>query len=234
MKITTVASIIGACLLTTNLGATMITYNTPAGASTSGGPVAASASFTTGSGTLQISLSDLLANPTDIAQTISDLEFTLSGGQTTGTLVSSTSTEITVAGNGTATPGGTVSTGWDLNNNVGGGLQLDVLGSPVGPAHLIIGPPGAGGAYTAANGSIAGNGPHNPFLDQTATFALNIPGVTADSTVSSATFSFGTTEGANNVPGVAPSVPDGGSTAALLGVALIGIWFCTEKSAGTL
>jgi hypothetical protein len=224
MKITTVASIIGACLLTTNLGAMMITYTTPAGASTSGGPVAASASFTTGSGTLQISLTDLLVNPTDIAQTISDLEFTLSGGQTTGTLVSSSGTEITVNTNGTATPGGTVPTGWGLNNNVGGGLQLDVLGFPIGPAHLIIGPPGAGGVYTAANGSIAGNRPHNPFLNQTAMFSLNIPGVTTDSTVSSATFSFGTTPGANNVP-----APDGGSTAALLGVALIGICFLHRK-----
>jgi hypothetical protein len=40
------------------------------------------------------------------------------------------------------------------------------------PAHTIIGPAGSGG-YTNADGSIAGNGPHNPSLDRTATFTLD-------------------------------------------------------------
>ena len=43
--------------------------------------------------------------------------------------------------------------------------------------------------------SIARNGPHNPFLSESATFFLNVPGVTADSTINSAMFSFGTTAG---------------------------------------
>ncbi len=138
--------------------ANVITFVTPAGSTTGGGPVNASATITTGAGTVSIVLTDLQANPTDVAQIISDFDFTLSGGQTSGTLTSSSGQQISIAGNGTTTLGSTGSTGWGLNNNVSGGLQLDALGF-IGPAGLIIGPPGAGGVYTNANGSIAGNGP---------------------------------------------------------------------------
>jgi hypothetical protein len=157
------------------------------------------------------------------------LDFTLSSGQKSGTLLTSSGQEITVNGGGSFALGGSVSTGWGLNNNVAGGLQLDALGF-VGPSHLIIGPPG-GPTYANANGSIAGNGPHNPFLNQTASFTLSIPGLTADSRVTSATFSFGTTAGIN-VPGVPPgnSVPDGGTTALLLGAVLSGFGLMRKRS----
>jgi hypothetical protein len=182
--------------------ANTITFVTPSGATTSGGPVDASATFTTGAGFVDITLTDLEANPKDVAQLLSDLDFVLSDGATMGTLASSSGQEITVASNGTFTLGSTVSTGWGLNNNVGGGLQLDALGF-IGPEHLIIGPPGAGSMYSNANSSIAGNGPHNPFLNQTATFVVDVTGVTADTTITRATFSFGTTPGIN-VPGTVP------------------------------
>src|SRR5215831_8976119 len=82
--------------------ANTITFLTPAGATTGGGPVDALAMITTGAGTVTITLTDLQANPTDVAQLISDFDFTLSGGQTTGTLGSSSAAAtITVNGNGT-------------------------------------------------------------------------------------------------------------------------------------
>jgi hypothetical protein len=201
----------------------VITFVTPTGATTGGGPVSASATFTTGAGTISIVLTDLLANPKDVAQLLSDLQFTLSGGQTTGTLASSSGQEISVDGAGVFTLGPTVSSGWALNNNVGGGLQLDVLGTLIGPAHLIIGPPGAGGTYSNANGSIAGNKPHNPFLNQSVSFQLAVAGVTADSTITSAIFSFGTTEGANLVPGVPRTVVPEPQSLALLGLGLLAL-----------
>jgi hypothetical protein len=84
-----------------------------------------------------------------------------------------------------------------------------VLGATVGPAHLIIGPPGPGDVYTNANGSIAANGPHNPFLNQTAMFAISLAGITADTTITSAIFSLGTTAGVNvtGTPGTPSAVP---------------------------
>jgi PEP-CTERM motif-containing protein len=202
--------------------ANVITFSTPTGATTVGGPVSATATITTGLGTVSISLTDLQANPTDVAQLISDFDFTLSGGQTTGALASSSGQQINVAGNGTFTLGSTGSTGWGLNNNVMGGLQLDALGF-IGPAGLIIGPPGPGSVYTSANGSIAGNMPHNPFINQTATFLITVAGVTADTLITSATFSFGTVAGIN-VPGV-PGIPGGKipepASIALLGIGLL-------------
>jgi hypothetical protein len=218
--------------------ADMITYVTPVGSTTSGGLVDASATFVTSAGMLSITLTDLQANPTDVAQVISDLDFVLSNGATTGTLSSSSGQEITVNADGTFTLGATVATGWDLNT-FGAGLQLDVLGSPTAPSHLIIGPPDGGGAYSNGNGSIDGNGPHNPFLNQSATFTLDIAGVTADTTVTGATFSFGTTTGID-----VPGTPQGGpapvpepATYLLLGsgLALVGIVqkFRTSKASKT-
>jgi PEP-CTERM motif len=149
---------------------------------------------------------------------ISGLDFTLSTGAATGTLASSSGQQITVNGGGTFVFGSTVATGWGLNGNVSGGLQLDALGF-IGPKGLIIGPPG-GSTYRNANGSIAGNGPHNPFLNQTATFVVNVTGVTASTSITGATFLFGTTPGANLVNAPEPST---------ISLFLIGLGFLVVK-----
>ena len=191
--------------------ASTITFNTPSGATTGGGPVNDTATLTTGAGTVSVSLTNLQANPTDVAQLLSDLFFTLNGGNTAGgTLGTTNASFINVAGNGTTTPAGSGATGWTLDTSGGsangGTLHLCVIcGGGAGPANLIIGPPNGSGIYANANGSIAGNGPHNPFINQTATFTVNVPGVTANTLITGAVFSFGTTAGIN-VPGV-PNLP---------------------------
>ena len=131
---------------------------------------------------VNITLTDLEVNPGDVAQLLSGLSFTLSNGATTGTLFSSTDTQVTVNSGGTHSVGTTGAAGWGLNNNVAGGLQLNALGF-VGPAGLIIGNPGAGGTYSNANTSIAGNPAHNPFLLHSVQFIINISGVTSATTV---------------------------------------------------
>jgi hypothetical protein len=196
-----------------------ITYVTPSGATSGGQAVDAEAVFTTGLHSLTITLTNLEANPTSVAQNLSDLNFTLSNGTNAGfSLSSSSGQEVTVAGSGTPSLGSTVSTGWELSTSGTTQGTLDVLGAPIGPEHTIIGPPGTGGTYSNAGGSIAGNGPHNPFLNQTATFTITGTGITADTTISAMSFSFGTTAG-NDVIGV----PEPSSLVlGLLGLGLVG------------
>jgi hypothetical protein len=212
-------------LLAIPVQAGSITYVTPAGSTTGGGPVNDEAVFTTTAGSLSITLTNLQANPTDVAQLLSDLSFTLGGGNLTGaTLTSSSGQEVTVAKDGSFTLGSTVSTGWAFGTSAGTGT-LDVLGTPTGPSHLIIGPPGAGG-YTNANGSIAGNKPHNPFLNESATFTITGSGITDTTTITAVTFSFGTTAGIT-VDGIPlAAVPEPSSLA--LGLAGIGVVACVR------
>ena len=93
---------------------------------------------------------------------------------------------------------------------------------------LIIGPSGPGGVYTNANGSIAGNGPHNPFIDQQGMFTLTVAGVTNATTITSATFSFGTTAGID-VPGIPTSPVPEPSSVLLLGSLVGGVFVSLRK-----
>jgi len=196
-----------------------VTFSTAAGATNSTGqPVSASVTFTVSpSGTLTITLTNTLVNPTSVGQNISDLSF--QAGTLTGTLTGSSGSLINVAANGTFSSAGTANpTGWALASS-GGSFHLTVLGTSTAPARTIIGAPGAGGIYSNANASIAGNGPHNPFLNQTATFTLSIPGLTSVTQLSNISFSFGTTPG-DNVPVTGAPEP---ATMLLLGTGLLGV-----------
>ena len=81
----------------------------------------------------------------------------------------------------------------------------------------------------AGAGSIAGNGPHNPFLDGTAMFTLDVPGVTSATTVTSAIFSFGTSSDCDlcTAPGTPrnnPTVPEPGTYVMIaVGLGLVGL-----------
>jgi hypothetical protein len=194
------------------------TFSTPAGATAGGQPVNATASFDTGGGLVAVSLTNNQANPTSIIQAISDLFFDLSN-VTSGSLIASNGVERTIAADGSFTDGNFVATGWALSN-FGSTFHLNVLGTAIGPAHLIIGPPDNSNVYSNANGSIAGNGPHNPFLGPNANFFIFDLGITTDTQVSNVVFSFGT-EAGTNVP--ATPIPDSGATVALLGLVLIGL-----------
>lgn len=199
------------------------------------GPVSAQAVLTTSANGLTIVITDLLVNPTSAGQLVSDLFFTLSNTSGVGSsLTSSSGNARTVNGDGTFSDGGSVAVwaGANAFSVTGGVFHLDALGGGKGsftPAHLIIGDPDASNLYSNANGSIAGNGPHNPFISGDATFVLNIPGIDTNTVVTSVTFSFGTQPGDTGgggghcTSGCGETAPDGGTTSLLLGFALTGL-----------
>lgn len=180
-------------------GAAVTFSVTPVGATADGHPANARATFTTSAGQVHVLLENLQADPISRGQAISGLFFTLDGGQSGGTMPSSSGIERSIASNGTFADLGLAPTGWSFSA-VGSQNRLDVLNTPTAPEHLVIGPPNASNIYGSANASIRGNGPANPFLGLSAEFTLSIPGVTSDTLLSSAIFQFGTSPG-DETPG---------------------------------
>jgi hypothetical protein len=183
------------CLFSSSTFAAVISLATPVGADT-GQPVSAKATFTTSAGQIIVLLENLQADPKSAVQCLSGITFTVSTGQNSGTLASSSGTERTIAGDGTYTDGGSAAIGWALST-VGSSLKLDLLSTGTAPTHTIIGPPDGSNQYGNANSSLKGT--HNPFIAQSGTFTINVPGVTAASTISTATFQFNTSPGSNIV-----------------------------------
>ncbi len=210
MKSATTALIITVVTLaamSANASASIITLSTPFDSSVDGQPVEAEATFTTGTDSITIVIANLHADPTSVVQNVSGLVFSLTSGETDATITSSAALMRSVDKNGgTYTDGIVAPTGWELGE-IGDALHLHVLGTLAGPANTILGAPGSSGLYDNANGSIAGNKPHNPFLAETATFVLDVPGVTAESTILGATFEFGTS-GDSITVGEPPLIPE--------------------------
>lgn len=157
-----------------------------------GAAVNAGASIVYSNNTISVTLTNCLVNPTSISQNISDVFFTIAGASATGGQIASNSTSlVSVASDGTAT----LSTGsvtWNLIMSGDSFHLTDLIGnSPTTPTETIIGAPDGSGLYSNANGSIAGNGPHNPFVNQTATWTIACVGCSGD--ISDVTISFGTT-----------------------------------------
>jgi hypothetical protein len=205
------------------------------GTSSGGETQNASAAFVTGNGALGITLKNLISKPASIGQNISGLSFTLSDGTSSGSLVSSSGIELAVNSGGSYSVGSSVSTGWKLISS-GTSLLLEVLNTPEAPKHTIIGTSSngtySGGTYFNANASIAGNRPHNPFLESGVTFDLAISGLTAADTITGATFLFGTASG--NTLAAAPIgitlVPEPNINTLVLVVALlVGVTYASVR-----
>jgi hypothetical protein len=205
------------------------------------GELSAQADFTITTGQIQVKITNLL-DPTEIGsqgQAVSDLSFTLSTGPVTD--VSNTASGVLVklvdGGGGTfnivaGTPGRWVGLepGLGAFGISGGGktITLEAIGGGK-PTEMIL-PADNGGIYSSANSGFQKN--FSPYVDGPATFTLNLTGVTSSTTITGATFSFGTSPDvslpATFVPGGPgpggggrPVAPEPGSLAvwALLGLA---------------
>lgn len=188
-------------LLMFGVPAGAVTFGTPVGSSTVDGPVNATATFTLGTNSLTITLTDLLANPTSDGQLISAISFNVIGAlgpaslTTSSGLLSSVNTSTNLYSAGVLT---TPLTHW--------GFVSGVLTALTGgqPNSLIIGPDSAGGfahagVYDNANPSVSN---HNPVVLGSATFVISMLGVNPLSTISNVVFQFGTDTGSRLVTGV--------------------------------
>ena len=205
--------------------ATTFTFTgTPPGGS---GPISATADITQTGSLITITLTNNTANIQDVSQSITDFKFSINGVSLTGfTGFTGSGRAINVAAGGSFTEvGGTTAAdlitgagGWSLASTGPGTFYLNALGSGQ-PQFAILGPPNGANVYANANGSIAGNGPHNPFVDQTATFSFTVTGLAPGATFTNVIMSFGTVAG-SDIPG--GSVPEPASMM-LLGTGLMGV-----------
>jgi hypothetical protein len=178
--------------------AVSITFN--ANGTGGDGALAASAAFTTSAGVLSVTITNLLSSDVirSAGQTVSDLVFTLSNAP--GTLGSTTASGqlANISGSGGVTNVAGSPTRWlgqgppppggqGFFSIVGNTITLEAIGGGQ-PSQLLL---PAGTNFPNANASITG-GQFNPFVVGPETFTLNLSGVTANTTITSATFSFGT------------------------------------------
>jgi len=160
----------------------------------------ATATFTTGLDSITLVLTDTQTNLPSIAQLLSDISFSVSGG---GAITTANPTPtgqlIHCADGGCANVAGTANP-WTLESNTGVGTGTYLLTGLIGSNKtLIIGPTTATYCVPTCPDGI-GSSNFNTFLKQTGTFLLGISGVTSGSVITDVAFSFGT--GPETVVGV--------------------------------
>ena len=172
--------------------AALITFETPTGSTCDTEACSAQAVILTSAGSVSVMLANTL-NANDIrsaGQALSDFSFTLSNAPGTNGTNTAAGQLANIGGGGSVTNVGGTPTRWLTSPNFGisgNTITLETIGGGQ-PSEMIL---PMGMTYPAANASIT-NGMFSPFVVGPAMFTLPLSGVTAGTTVSLATFSFGT------------------------------------------
>jgi len=187
--------------------------------------VSASATFVTGTNTVAVTLSNTLAASafTNSAQAISDISFTTStalSGTPTGS--GATGSLINISTTGDVTPAAGTPTRWTDAGSItrsGNTITATVLGGGQ-PSQMVAPTPGPGPIeFPNVNQGVAN---FNPYVSGTLSFTVAVTGVTSSTTITSATFSFGTGP-ETFVPGVPTTTPvPEPSTLAIAGLGTLG------------
>ncbi len=173
------ASTLGLLAWVGSASATFISFG--GGGSTGDGSVSASAQFTTdASGNLTIVLNNLQSGQNSQGQSVSGILFTF-GGTAPGTLsfVSQTGVLVNIATGGAETFPGGLPTRWDLESGPG---ATALTGTQ--PEDMIVGPSPVAGTGGFDN--------FNPYINLTGTFVVHGTTLNASTTITAATFQFGT------------------------------------------
>jgi hypothetical protein len=219
-----------------------------------------SASFTLDAIThkITVSLLNLEKDPGGVTQALSGIEFTLNnftGSIAYSTPAATVTTESIQSSGVPNPPNSAAAAGWGFesvgtNSNVLTLCAICYNQNSVGPKGLIIGGPDpttTGGAtptdtYTHAQGAIAGNNGHNPFIlgsgdaysggplggltsaNTTPTWTLDVPTITASTGIVSVTFFFNTTYNTASTTDNNPITPEPGPIVLIIsGLLMVGV-----------
>jgi hypothetical protein len=170
-----------------------------------------------------ITLTNNVANPLDVKEVVTGVSITTSGNLNAA-LLSTSTTLINIACDGSYTPAGTnpQSSDW---NQTGPGNYISAIGKS-GPDQGLLGKPGVLNRFSNGNDSITCNKPHNPFAEEIITFIFMFNGATENTTVTGGELAFGTDQTKATFVGDTPQpVPEASTMFTLAGgLVALGLW----------
>jgi hypothetical protein len=229
-----ISMLAGAAVLASSVAAHATMIGFTASGTVGGDALGAQADFTTGAGFIDVTLTNTLAPSAIVGagSALSDIQFTLSNapgtqgtltatgqlgniaGTTPGVVTFTTGNPVRFIGQGPAPPNGSGT--FTVTGNT---ILMEALGGGQ-PSQMILPSVPNGGMYANLNSSLLN---FNPSTIGPASFVLDFAGVTPSTTITAATFSFGTgpdhTLTGTVIPPGPPLVPEPASLA-LLGTAL--------------